>query len=93
LDGFIDLESQYEYAWGLQRIVAENRRAWSDSAMRLDEGLLGFGADGAGDWFCLPVDADDSPVYRWGWILAEAREVAPDLSTFWRGWLGGSISA
>jgi hypothetical protein len=19
-----------------------------------------------GDWFCLPVDADDSPVYHWG---------------------------
>ena len=46
-----------------------------------------------GDWFCLPVDADDSPVYHWGWILAEAREVAPDLSTFWRGWLGGSTTA
>ena len=46
-----------------------------------------------GDWFCLPVDANDGPVYHWSRILAESREVAPDLSTFWRDWLGGTISA
>jgi SMI1 / KNR4 family (SUKH-1) len=91
-NGFVDVEDQYEYAWGLETIVAENRRAWSDSAMRLDEGMLAFGGDGAGDWFCLPVDAANCSVYHWGWIEAEAREIAPTLLAFWPGWLRGSIS-
>jgi cell wall assembly regulator SMI1 len=91
-DGFTDLESQYEYAWPLETIVTENRRAWSEPTMRLDEALLAFGGDGAGDWFCLPLGDTDGPVYHWAWIAGHAREVAPDLASFWPQWLRGSLN-
>jgi hypothetical protein len=89
-DGFADLESRYEYGWSLDTILAENDRAWSDEATPLDRALLAFGADGAGDWFCIPVGADDGPIYHWSWIDAEAREVGTDLRSFWLGWLRGT---
>src|SRR5205823_1680108 len=91
-NGFIDLESRYEYAWPIETIVAENRRAWSDSAMHLDERFVSFGADGAGDWFCLDLDAANGPVYHWAWIAGEAQEVAKNLWSFWPLWLRGSIT-
>lgn len=91
-DGFFDRESQYEYAWRLERIVEENRRAWSDQSRTFDNHLLAFGGDGAGDWFCLSLYETEDSVHHWAWISAESRRVAPDLATFWSGWLQGSIS-
>ncbi len=58
--------------------------------MRLDEGLLAFRC--AGDWLCVPLDAANSAVYHWAWISAEAREIAPTLSAFWRDLLRGSLT-
>ena len=90
-NGFFHVEAQLEYAWRLERIVAENRRAWSSSP-GLDDRFLGFGSDGAGDWFCLSLRELESPVYHWAWIPAELRIISPDLATFWPGWVNGSIS-
>jgi cell wall assembly regulator SMI1 len=92
-DGFTDLQSHFAYAWDLSTIIAENGRAWSDPAMPLDRRLLAFGADGAGDWFCLTLDTPgESPVVHWGWIEGRPRCVADDLASFWRTWLDGSLS-
>jgi hypothetical protein len=91
-DGFYDTESQYEYAWDHATIVAANTRHWLDADLPLDGDLLGFGGDGIGGWFCLShaLDATAS-VYHWEWIDCERRLIAPDLRTFWHGWLTGAI--
>jgi hypothetical protein len=34
----------------------------------------------------------DGPVYHWAWIAGHAREVAPDLASFWPQWLRGSLN-
>lgn len=92
-DGFFDVRAQYEYAWPLERIVMENRRAWADPAVHFPEHLLAFGGDGAGDWFCLSLrDQPESRVYHWAWTLSESRVIAQDLASFWPGWLDGSIT-
>jgi cell wall assembly regulator SMI1 len=91
-DGFVDLDSQYEYAWSIKTIVAENQSAWSDDAMRLPDHLLSFGADGAGDWFCLRLDAVSGAVYHWEWMTGEVREISSSLPSFWAGWLRGTIA-
>jgi hypothetical protein len=93
-DGFYDTESQYAYGWDVRTIVENNTLHWRDSDLRLDRDLMAFGADGSGTGvFCLawPADADQS-VYYWDWIDSTRRRVAPDLSTFWSGWLDGTIA-
>jgi SMI1-KNR4 cell-wall len=91
-NGFDDLESRHRCAWALETIVIENRRAWSDEPMLLDRDLLAFGDDGAGDWFCIGLAEDGSPIYHWTWIVQERRRIASDLRAFWQGWLDGSIT-
>jgi cell wall assembly regulator SMI1 len=92
-DGFVDVKARYECAWQLARIVEENQRAWSDRSTGFPNDLLGFGSDGAGDWFCLSLRGQaEARVYHWSWITLEAREIASNLVTFWPGWLDGSIA-
>ncbi|HEY4348590.1 MAG TPA: hypothetical protein VGM80_13460 [Gaiellaceae bacterium] len=87
-----DHASQYPYAWDLSMVVAENLKHWSSHNLRLDRQWLGFGGDGFGNGFCLALDRDaDNPVFQWGWICAEATEVADGLASFWPGWLSGRI--
>jgi hypothetical protein len=86
-DGFVDLRSQYEYAWNLRTIVTDNLRGWSSQDLPLDRRLLGFGGDGSGGWFCLSLDRPDSPIFHLGWILGELTELAGSLSAFWPRWL------
>jgi len=54
---------------------------------------VAFGEDGAGGWFAIRHGAGEpKTVLHWSWIELKARQVAPDLLEFWRGWLGGSIT-
>lgn len=91
-NGLSDLASRYAYGWGIETIVAENRRAWADAAMPLDRALLAFGADGAGGWFCLSLHAHDPRVFHWTWIDGAATPVADDLPEFWPSWLRGDLT-
>jgi SMI1 / KNR4 family (SUKH-1) len=93
-DGFYDIKSQYAYAWDVGTIVENNTLHWGYSDLRLNGDLLAFGADGSGTGvFCLAFAADaDQSVYYWNWIDSARRRVAPDLSTFWSGWLDGTIA-
>jgi hypothetical protein len=92
-DGFYDRESEYAYAWDLNTLVGENARAWTDAAAPLDTNFLAFGADGAGGWFCLPLGPESADgVFHWSATDEQPRRIAPDLRTFWRGWLTGRIT-
>jgi hypothetical protein len=92
-DGVYDREGQYEYAWSLARIVSENSEAWVELDGPLPEAFLAIGSDGAGDWFCIPSDRHaTSVVLHWAWIEFVARQIAPDLMSFWTGWFSGELT-
>jgi cell wall assembly regulator SMI1 len=90
-DGLYDNKAEYAYGWSLDEIVRENTRAWGDGTTALDSALLAFGGDGAGAWFCVSLAPDSATaVFHWNWIDLESRPVAPDLASFWHGWLTGA---
>jgi hypothetical protein len=91
-DGLFDASAQHDLVWSLERLVAENLGAWAGGDLPLPASLLGFGDDGAGDWFCLLTQGARGAVYHWGWIDGAARRVAADLPSFLPRWLDGILS-
>jgi len=90
-DGLED-EFGFDCGWSVTKIADENTRAWADDSAPFDSDLLAFGDDGTGDWFAIRLASDStSGVYHWTWIELTARRIAPDLPTFYEGWLSGTI--
>jgi hypothetical protein len=56
---------QWWVVWQLDRLVSENRDAWTRG---LPETLVAFGDDGTGDPFCVEIALPSSEVLRWNWI-------------------------
>ena len=90
-DGLFDTDTQYWITWTLAEIVERNPERWRDEELQLPRSLLGFGGDGAGGWFCLPIDASDGRVHHLAWIEGTPRAVAPDLASFLPRWLDGDL--
>jgi hypothetical protein len=91
-DGLFDASAEHDVVWSLERLVAENLGAWAGGDLPLPPSLLGFGDDGAGDWFCVPAHGAGRAVYHWGWIDGAARPIAADLPSFLPRWLDGSLN-
>ena len=89
-DGLED-EEGFDYGWSLDKIVSQNSRAWSDGDAPLDRDLLGSAKTGVAAGSSSNADQSQAAYFTGrGYDLA-AHPVAPDLLTFWQGWLQGSI--
>jgi hypothetical protein len=88
-DGVYDEASYTWLVWPttvlLEELVAPSYQEVGES------GLLAFGTNGAGEWFCIPHDRD-RPVLVWDPTKLEAREVADDLPHLLRGWADRSAT-
>jgi SMI1 / KNR4 family (SUKH-1) len=90
-NGLFVADSEHQLVWPLVEIVQGNLEEWSRDELRLPTSYLGFGDDGAGNWFCFSTDVSDPRVYHFNWIDDEARPVAPSLDVFLPQWIDGDL--
>jgi hypothetical protein len=88
-NGFEDTEGQWEVAWSVERIVAENGRIRRESP-NFPARWLCFGDNGAGDAFA--IDCERGTVHVALASTGEYSILADSLSEFWRGWFSGDIT-
>ena len=82
-DGRFRADGEWWVVWPLSRLVDDNLCAWHDGS--LDESLVAFGDDGAGDPFCMRV-RDDGRVARWS-IIDSAVVAEMSFDMFESDWL------
>lgn len=85
-NGLRDDEAQLQVIWTLEQLLDSAAGEWG-AGLRA-AGLVAFGDDGAGEWFCVRRDTD-SAVFAWYFIDEEAHEVATSLADFWTRWVSG----
>jgi hypothetical protein len=64
-DGIVDATAEHQLVWPVAQIVTENLKAHRDPDLQLPQWLLGFGDDGAGDWFCSDLRGGTTSVIHW----------------------------
>lgn len=84
----LDVVGEWYVIWPIAMIRAENRSRWKSGALRPD--LLAFGDPGTGEPFCFR--GPSSEVVIWHPIGEEVQILAPDVASFWRGWVTGAIT-
>jgi SMI1-KNR4 cell-wall len=83
-DGVWDIAGQWFVVWPLAQLVDANAVLAEDNEWS-ETDLVAFGDDGTGNPFCFRRSA--LGIYFWSHVDAEATLLAPDLQTFWDGWM------
>ena len=81
-DGRYRADGQWWVVWTLNRVIADNRRAWHDQTLR--DTLVAFGDDGTGNPFCVATTG--GPVVRWSWIDNDIEQTEGSMHDFLSTW-------
>jgi len=88
-DGVYSETGEWWVIWPLKQLVENNASVGQAAWSRL--GLIAFGDNGAGERFCVSA-SDPLDVHCWDAIDGDAHLLAPDVRTFWLGWVAGTIT-
>ncbi|HEV2068946.1 MAG TPA: SMI1/KNR4 family protein [Acidimicrobiales bacterium] len=81
-DGRYRRDGEWWVVWPLDRLVADNSKAWSRGT--LPRSLLAIGDDGTGNPFCVRLD--NETVVRWSWIDQTVESMEGTLDQFLGEW-------
>ena len=83
-DGRWRPDGQWWVVWPVDRLIEDNKRAWTEGLLASD--LVAFGDDGTGNPFCVARNGDDA-VVRWSWIDGAVDYTVGSMEEFMAIWV------